>query len=131
MPIGFWSKFDADTYAVKWVFDKTSNSYVRTNGGVKHLDKDTGKPIISKNIVIVFAKESPANDGYEGGHLLYDIVGKGKGILFQNGNSEDITWSKPKEESMLRFSDKSGKEVELVRGQIFVEILPTGNEVTY
>ncbi len=128
---GFWSKFDADTYAVTWKYDTASNSYVRSNGGKLHTDKNTDKPIVSKNIVVVFADESPANDGYEGGHLLYDIVGNGKGLLFQNGQSEEITWKKPEDESMMKFYDKSGKEVELVRGQIFVEILPTGNEVKY
>lgn len=128
---GFWSKFDADTYAVKWVYDKASNSYVRLNGGSKHIDKNTDKPVVSKSIIVVFADESPANDGYEGGHLLYDIVGTGKGLLFQDGKSAEISWKKPEEESMLRFYDSSGEEAELVRGQSFVEILPTGNDVKY
>ena len=128
---GFWSKFDADTYAVKWTYDTASNSYVRTNGGKPHIDKNTNKVMTSKNIVIAFVKESPANDGYEGGHLLYGVVGNGTGLLFQNGNEEKITWKKPDEESMMRFFDSAGKEVEFVRGQIFVEILPTGNDVKY
>lgn len=128
---GFWSKFDADTYAVKWTYDNASNNYVRANGGAPHIDKNTKKAMTAKNIVIAFAKESSANDGYEGGHLLYGVVGNGTGLLFQNGNEQKVTWKKPDEESMMRFYDSAGKEVEFVRGQIFVEILPTGNEVKY
>lgn len=128
---GFWSKFDADNYGVSWAYDPTSNAYVRSNGGVPHIDKNTSKPLTSKNVVVVFADESAANDGYEGGHLLYDIVGSGEGILFQNGTAQDISWDKKDEESMMRFEDANGKEVAFVRGQIFVEILPIGNKVTY
>lgn len=128
---GFWSKFDADNYNVSWKYDPTTNLYTRSNGGAPHLDKDTGKALTTKNVVVVFADESPANDGYEGGHLLYDIVGNGNGLLFQNGKSEQITWKKADEESMMRFTDSSGSEVKLVRGVTFVEVLPIGNKVTY
>ena len=79
----------------------------------------------------MFVDERDANDGYEGGHLLYDIVGQGTGTLFNNGKAAKITWKKPTEEDMMRFYDGSGAEVKLVRGQVFVEVLPTGNVVKY
>ncbi len=126
----FWDSFASD-YAVSWAYDKAANAYVRSNGGTAHLDKNTGKPITSKNVVVVFADESPANDGYPGGHILYDVVGTGDGLLFQDGKATEISWSKKDEESMMTFTDTSGKAVSFNRGQIFVEILPTGNEVTY
>lgn len=128
---GFWSKFDANNYSVTWTYNPATNAYTRANGGAPHLDKITNKAIQSKNIVVVFATERPANDGYEGGHLLYGVVGSGNGLLFQNGKATKISWRKPTEEDMMRFYDASGDEVELVRGQIFVEILPTGNDVSY
>jgi hypothetical protein len=128
---GFWSKFDADNYAVTWTYDKANNAYIRANAGTPHIDKDTNKPITSKNVVVVFAEEKPADDGYEGGHMLYGVVGNGDGLLFNNGKSEKITWKKQKEESMMRFYGADGKEVSLVRGQVFTEILPIGNKVTY
>lgn len=126
----FWEQF-SNAYSVVWNYDKTSNAYKRTNGGAVHIDKNTGKPLIAKNVVVVLADESPANDGYPGGHLLYDVVGQGKGYVFQNGEAVEITWRKAKEENSLKFYDSSGKEATLVRGKIFVEILPTGNKVTY
>lgn len=126
----FWSQFGGD-YSVVWKYDKEKNVYLRENGGTPFIDKNTGKTHASKSIVIVFADESPANDGYPGGHMLYDLVGSGEGLIFQDGKSAKITWKKPKEDQMMRFYDESGQEVSLVRGQIFVEILPTGNKVTY
>lgn len=127
---GFWNTSAAD-YGVTWTYDKATNSYKRSNGGKPHVDNNTKKQLEAKNVVVVFAEESPANDGYEGGHLLYDVVGTGTGYVFQDGKVIKITWKKPDEESMFRFYDEKGKEVNLVRGKIFVEILPTGNKVTY
>ena len=129
---GFWSSLDADNYTVSWAYDKASNSYVRSNGGAPHIDKNTSKPITSKNVVVVFADETEANDGYDQGtHLLYAIIGDGDGLIFQNGKQAKITWKKPTEEDMMRFYDASGREINLVRGQTWVSILPTGNKVNY
>ena len=126
----FWSSFKSD-FAVDWNYDKTTNSYSRVNGGKPHLDKDTGKQLQAKNIVIIFADESPANDGYEGGHILYDVVGSGDALVFQNGQSITATWKKADEESRMKFYNSNEKEVEIVKGQVFIELLPTGNKVTY
>lgn len=127
---GFWNYF-ANDYAVVWTYDRASNSYSRVNGGQSHLDKNTGKPLTAKDVVVVFAQESPANDGYPGGHILYRVIGNGDGLLFQDGKSQSITWSKKDEDSMMRFADDTGREVMLTRGKIFVEILPIGNKVVY
>lgn len=126
----FWNSFASD-YAVVWSYDIETNSYKRTNGGESHIDKNTGKQLSAKNVIIVFTKESSANDGYPGGHILYKLVGSGDGLIFQNGNVIKISWQKSDEESSLKFYNQSGKEVELVRGLDWVEILPTGNKVTY
>ena len=126
----FWSSFSSD-YSVVWSYDVETNSYKRTNGGESHIDKNTGKQLSAKNIIVVFAKESSANDGYEGGHILYKLVGSGDGLIFHNGDVVKISWQKSDEESSMKFFNQSGKEVELVRGLDWVEILPVGNKVDY
>ncbi|OQY67024.1 hypothetical protein B6D29_02325, partial [Microgenomates bacterium UTCPR1] len=127
---GFSNNLASD-FNVVWSYDKSSNSYKRDNGGALHIDKNTGKPITSKNVVVMFAKESPANDGYEGGHLLYKVVGSGEALIFQDGKVIEGSWSKEDEESQLKFLDKNDDEVSIVRGQVFIEILPIGNKVDY
>ncbi len=128
---GFWTSF-ASEFAVEWNFDKATNSYKRMNGGVPHLDKNSGKQLSAKNVIILFAKESPANDGYDGGHILYKVIGTGDALVFQDGKAIDATWNKLDEETRIKFTDnKTGKEISMVRGQVFIEILPTGNKVNY
>lgn len=126
---GFWEQFSKD-YSVTWNYNKELNTYKRTNGGVPHQDFNLKKTLEFKSVVVVLADESPANDGYPGGHLLYEVVGEGKGYLFQDGKAQKITWEKTDEESMMRFY-VDGEEVELNAGKLFIEILPLGNDVKY
>jgi len=127
---GFWDSFASD-FSVVWKYDKTSNSYKRLNGGTIHLDKNTGKQLSAKNIVIMFAEESPANDGYEGGHILYETTGSGDALVFHNGKVVKGEWSRDETTSQIDFDDENGKEITFVRGQVFVEMLPVGNKVKY
>ncbi|EKE14197.1 MAG: hypothetical protein ACD_12C00634G0003 [uncultured bacterium] len=127
---GFWDNLASD-FSVVWNYDTINNSYKRTNGGKPHLDKNTGKQLEAKNIVVIFAKELPANDGYEGGHLLYKNVGSGNMLFFKNGTVTKGTWSKETEEDNIKFFDSSSKEISIVRGRVFVEMLPIGNKVNY
>ena len=79
----------------------------------------------------MFAKESPANDGYEGGHILYKTIGTGDAIVFQNGKAIKGSWQRDTEEDLIKFYDSSDKEISVVRGQVFIEVLPVGNKVNY
>lgn len=127
---GFWNLF-ANDFGVVWNYDKVRNTYKRDNGGVSHMDKNTGKALETKNVIVLFARESSANDGYEGGHILYKVTGTGDALMFQDGNAIKATWNKPDEETRIKFTDPAGKEIPMVRGQVFIEILPIGNKVTY
>lgn len=123
----FWSGYK--TYAGNWTYDSTNNRYLRTNGGEKHIDFNTGEQLSTKNVVIQFVKETRSVDEHL--HNLEAVIGTGTGVLFQNGTSTPITWSKANRVSRTIFKDKSGKEVNFVPGQIWVEVLPIGSLVTY
>jgi hypothetical protein len=128
--LGFWDSLASD-FSVDWTYDKQTNSYKRANGGKPHLDKNTGKPITAKNVIAIFADEAPANDGYPGGHIIYDLVGSGDALIFQDGKAIKGTWNKKDEDTREVYKDANGKEISVVRGQVFIHILPTGNKVTY
>lgn len=126
----FWD--NREKYNVTWVYDKTTNTYKRMHGTEDHLDKNTNKAIRSSNVVILYMDESPANDGYDGGqHLLYGTIGDGKALIFQNETVISGTWKKTDYPDRLIVINEDGEEVPFVRGQIFYEILPTGNTVDY
>lgn len=126
----FWSSL-ANDFTVVWNYDSKNNTYTRIDGGKTHLDKNTGKQLEAKDVVVVFAKESPANDGYEGGHILYSLTGTGDALVFQNGKAITATWKKADPESRMKWYDEEDNEISIVRGKVFVEVLPIGNKVTY
>lgn len=123
----FWPGYK--DYSVSWKYDQSNNRYVRSNNGQVQIDFNTQQPLYTKNLVIQYAKETRAVDQH--GHLLYDLIGSGNGILFQNGSRQDITWSKVNRLSRTIFKDKSGTEINFVPGMIWVEILPIGNQINY
>ncbi len=127
---GFWDNLASD-FNVIWSYNLEKNLYLRENGGQPHIDKNNNQQISAKNVVIIFADESPANDGYPGGHLLYDIIGKGEALVFQDGKVIKSTWEKSKVEDQIRLYDENDEEINFVRGQIWFEILPIGNKVNY
>lgn len=124
---GFWEGYDL--YNVKWNYDRTTNSYKRENGEKPHLDKDNDKQVLAKNIIVVFVLERSLND--EEKHLLYTTKGKGKALFFFDGNVVEGIWEKKDRVSRMNLLDSNGKQVKLNKGQIWIEVLPTGNKVTY
>lgn len=125
----FWKR--RSDYSVIWKYQQTGNNYLRFHGAVAHVDKNTNKQLTAKNVLVLFVKESSANDGYPGGHLVYKTIGSGKGILFQDGGSTEINWQKKDQFSRSIYKTKDGSEIEFNRGKIWIEIVPDGNVVTY
>jgi hypothetical protein len=125
----FWKGYK--DYSVKWVYDRSTNSYLRWNGGEKHLDLGTKEQLSAKNIVILFMTERNANDGYpDNAHLLYGTIGKGNALIFQDGKEIRGTWSKQKRTGRTIIRDNRGEEVRFTRGTIWFEIVPTGTEIS-
>lgn len=126
--LSFWSNQPA--YDVSWTYDKQSNLYMRKNGGVSHLDRNTGKQLSAKNVIILFERESNANDGYPGNvHLLYGTKGSGKAIFFLDGKEVRGTWKKESRIARTRLFTAGGSELVMTRGKIWFEILPIGADV--
>lgn len=125
----FWAGYG--DYSVRWDYNPTTNEYLRTNGGQKHLDKDNGKQLSAKNVVILFMRESRANDGYEGNlHMIYGTKGTGSALVFMDGKKITATWSKKNRTSRTILADETGKEIQFNRGKIWFEILGIGSKVT-
>lgn len=123
-----WKGYEKE-YGVRWDYDKASNTYKRFNAGVAHMDLETKQQLTAHSIVILFAKETGPVDDH--GHLLYNNIGSGDGVLLMDGKTEKITWSKATRNARTKFIDSKGKEVVFNRGQIWIEQLPIGTPVTY
>ncbi|MGI5841333.1 MAG: DUF3048 domain-containing protein [Patescibacteria group bacterium] len=116
-------------YAVEWQYDSLNNAYLRYNGGSEAKDFNLDETITAKNIVVQYVKETRSVDEHK--HNLYGVIGSGSGIMFQNGEKIDITWSKINRTARTIFKDKAGKEINFVPGITWVEILPLNTDINY
>lgn len=133
--VNFWES--QKDYQVEWDYDQSCNCYMRKNAGQPHMDLDTNKQLSPKVVIVRMMAESHANDGYENNvHLLYADNGtkgaaSGKALIFQDGKVTTGTWNKKNRLARETFLDDNGKEIQLNRGQIWLEAIPTGSTVNY
>ena len=124
--------WEDETYAVSWQYDPAAKVYKRTNGGAEHKDLNTGEQLSAVNVVVQLTTEKKANDGYPGNlHLLYATVGKGKALIFMNGQATEGTWAKSKRTGRTLFYDSKGKEIVFNPGKIWISVLPSDTKVSY
>jgi len=120
---------DFDEYKVEWTYDQTNNLYKRSNGGQPHLDLNTGQPLSAKNVAVLFIKERASVDRNK--HFLYENIGRGDALLFQDGQAVIAKWEKTKRESRTILYDQKGKEISFNRGPIWFETVAVGATVDY
>ena len=118
-----------DDYDVLWSYDKTANSYKRSTGGKLHLDLETKEPLMAKNIVVQISEITGPVDDHA--HILYDTLGSGKALIFQDGKAIVGSWSKKSRIGRTVFSDSVGKEIEFTRGPVWIEVVPSEQQVSY
>lgn len=118
--------FSSPAFAVRWDFDKKTNTYKRVMAGVAHKDRLTGKQITAKTVVVMTVNRS-ANPPYPGGkqsEWTHDTIGSGNASVFIDGKRIRGTWKKPSRKERTRFYDETGNEITLNRGQIWIEAIP-------
>jgi Protein of unknown function (DUF3048) N-terminal domain/Protein of unknown function (DUF3048) C-terminal domain len=123
-------QFSSTDYNVVWDYDRQSNSYLRSMGGVPHVDAITGQRLTAKNVVVMITDESPGYDPFTTGAIKLRTEGTGQATIYEDGRVITGTWSKPGVEDPLRLLDASGNSIALNRGATWVEVVPKGSNVT-
>lgn len=92
------------------------------------MDRESGQ--ISPRVVIVMTipERTVLEDGYRE-HI--DAIGSGKAVIFQDGTVQAVTWSKASMLGQITFTDASGKDVPLARGQTWLTSVPSNGGVTW
>jgi hypothetical protein len=124
----YWNGGD---YSVTWTYDPKTNTYLRTNGGEKHMDRNTKTQLQATTVAVLFMTEGRANDGYEGNaHMLYGTEGDGDATIFMDGKEVEGTWEKVDRQSRLILKDSSGKEITYTKGKIWYNVQPVGADIS-
>jgi hypothetical protein len=116
-------------FDVSWSYDEATKSYQRSNAGQVSVDLNSGDPLKFKTVIVQYTKQTFVGDLEM--HLLYDVIGKGKALVFENGVAIEGTWSKASRTGRTVYKDAKGVEVKLNPGPIWISILPDANTVSY
>jgi len=118
-------------FAEEFMYSKDNNSYTRVWGGVLDTDRNNGKNVTPKNIVVMIADGATMESQYANfqvGDPWYDDSDSGTAYFYMNGQEIQGTWKKDKSrlDSKLAFYDAEGNEIKFVPGQIWVNIIDPG-----
>lgn len=127
-------------YYVEYEYDKETNSYLRYWAKKEDTDRNNGKRIAPKNVVVLIASQEIMIDdngstynNVQLGDPWYDDSDSGEAFYYFNGKEVRGKWKKDKTrmDSKMLFLDQNGNEIKFVPGQIWVEVLEPGRALKW
>lgn len=114
-------------YKVSWTYDAKNLNYLRSISGKVHKDKD-GSEVRARNIIVQFTSVGTISND-DAGRQEIQTVGSGDAIILKKGSVTYGTWKKKSTTDRTRFYDKAGKEIVLVPGNTWVEVVSKDTKV--
>lgn len=114
-------------FTVGWEYDPTQNNYRRQRGAKDEIDKNTGTIVTAKVVIVLRTSIKQI----EGQYNDVAVLGKGQGVLYQDGLFQEIAWRKDRAESRLMFLETADKEASLAPGRIWIEYVSNDAAVSY
>ena len=110
-----------------WDWDSTAKGWRRTQNGEIHVD-GAGRQVTPANVVVQFVTYHDTGQVDSTGTAVpeADVVGEGDAWVLTGGMLIPCRWSKASDADITRYTDASGAEVQLARGQTWVELVPPG-----
>ena len=127
-------------FYVEYEYDKETNSYLRLWAKKEDVDRNNGKRIAPKNVVVLIASQEIMMDDNNSvynnvqlGDPWYDESDSGEAFYYFNGQEKRGKWKKDKTrmDSKMLFLDQNGNEIKFVPGQIWVEVLEPGRALKW
>ena len=112
---------------VGYTYDATTNSWLRTQDGIAHIDTLTGTQLSAKNVIIQYVPvyDSDIMEDANNYGLIFQLTGSGKALIFQDGKVISGTWSRTAKDSITSYIDDSGTNIRLNRGTTWIQLVPT------
>ncbi len=124
--------FSGADYRVVFRYDPATNSYLREVGGKADTDAAAGgKQINPKTVILLYASVAAGTQPNGKPKTDINVIGSGKGVVFQDGVATPVAWTKTSESSRLKLTDSNGTDVQLNRGQSWVSIAPANLPATW
>lgn len=106
-------------YAVKWIYDRAHNNYVRYVGG--KIQKDKNGPAVRAKNVVALKTDIEIIDVVT--RRAIQTVGEGEATVFRDGEAIPARWKKADAKARLKFYDADGGEIIFNAGPTWIEIV--------
>lgn len=121
--------YRGDSVTAEYAYDAGSGGYRRSTNGASHGDELTGRQVVVKNVVVLYAKHVETDileDTHGGGHYSIEIQVWGSGVakVFRDGQMYDLRWERPNRSDLVRFVDGEGKPFPLEPGNTWIQLVP-------
>jgi hypothetical protein len=119
-------------FAVNYTYDKTDNSYLRSEGGATMVDANTNLQLEPKVVIaIVVPWTDGALDSSDAYYTVYSDIGSNDAYIFQDGTVIKGTWTKTTPTSQITFTTSTGQVIDLNRGQTWITAVDEDSAVSY
>lgn len=131
-PVGGSIEVPYPANRVRYSYDRLTNTYRRSvTSEQSQVDAATGEPVAPKNVVVMFVRFAPLNDGSNKHRLEAQVTGSGVAYVATNGTVTKGTWRKRRIDTPTEFLDRQGRPIPLTVGQTFIQVVPTGTRVRF
>jgi len=114
--------YGSASYKVTFDYDPTNNNYLRTLANLPDQDRQTGKRLSPKNIILQTVSRQATTTKINEKGYIYTTEGQGKAQILQDGKLITGSWQKSGA-SRTKFLDSAGQEIFLNSGQTWICIV--------
>ena len=120
-----------DEYAPTYTYDGAAGGYHRATNGRTTIDESTKRPVLAKNVVVVYTdlRVTDIVESHGGWGVAYSVLprttGTGRLAVYREGHRVDGTWTRADDASPFTFANAAGERILLAPGQTWVHIVPS------
>jgi hypothetical protein len=119
-------------YNVSYSYNKTTNSYDRSEGGSPMIDANTNKQISPNVVVAIVVPLSRGSLDSSGAYYsVYQTIGSGQAYVFEDGNVVSGKWTKSSNSTQIQFTSDTGQIIALNPGQTWITAVSSAGQVSY
>ena len=110
---------------IGYQYQPTGDLYLRTINGKAEVDPANGHHVYAADVIVMDQGLYYDNTlEYDHNRPVLSDTGSGTALIFKEGKEIVGKWKKSGATGLTRFYDKSGNEIPLVRGEIFIQSVP-------
>lgn len=114
---------------VEYTYNPADRLHYRFINGREDVDRETGKQLFARNIIVQYAHHSVLEPG--AGYRDVALIGSGRARFFIDGHTREGTWERPDQEMRTIFYDAQMEEIKLLPGNTWVQVVQTEMQVTF